>query len=247
MKEWFDKKNIYGIMGTIIVHLILAIVFMIVKLSSDFKYLDQGILIDLSDLQEEIIENSNELTLPLEYGEYVDNNFHDIAVNEASLPEEKFDINEYIDQIKNEMISDGDLGKDNFIDQAKQEADSDASLEYIEDNQDKEEKRDEKTAAEMASDYQGPTRISYFLEGRTQLKLPLPIYKCPYGGKVTLEITVNQYGNVISAEILQEESTTDDYCLYDAARKAAMNSRFNSGTNFPARQKGTISYIFTAQ
>lgn len=246
MNEFFNRKNVYGVMGTIIVHLILAIIFMIVKLSSDFKYLDQGILIDLSDLQEEIIENLNEPDLPLEDGEYVDNNFHDIAVNEASLPEEKFDINEYIDQIKNEMISDGDLGEDNFIDQAKQEADSDASLEYIEDGQD-EEKPDEKTAAEMASDYQGPTRISYFLKGRTQLKLPLPIYKCPDGGKVTLEITVNQYGNVISAEIRQEESTTDDYCLYDAARKAAMNSRFNSGTNFPARQKGTIIYIFTAQ
>ena len=246
MKEWFENKNVYGIMGTIIVHLILAIIFMVVKLSSDFKYLDQGILIDLSDLQEEIIENINEPDLPMEDGEYVDNNFHDIAVNEASPVEEEFDINEYIDQIKNEMISDGDLGEDNFIDQAKQEADSDASLEYLENDQD-EEKTDEKTAAEMASDYQGPTRISYFLEGRTQLDLSLPIYKCPDGGKVTLEITVNQHGNVISAEIRQEESTTDDYCLYDAARKAAMKSKFNPGNNFPARQKGTISYIFTAQ
>lgn len=246
MKEIFYRKNIYGIMGTIIVHLIIAIIFMMIKLSSDYKNLDKGILIDLSAAPEEFFEKPYEIDLPMQEGEKIDNNIHDIAVNEASIPEEQFDINEYIDQIKNEMISAGELAEDNFIDQAKQEAESEASLEYQEENPE-EKTPEEKTAADMASDYQGPTRISYYLENRSHMKLPLPIYKCPDGGKVTVEITVNQYGTVISASVLEKESTTVDYCLQDAALKAARNSRFNSGTNFPERQKGTISYIFTSQ
>lgn len=246
MKEIFYKKNIYGIMGTIIVHLIIAIIFMLIKLSSDYKNLDKGILIDLSAIPEEILERPNELDLPVQEGEYNVNDIHDIAVNEASIPEEQFDINEYIDQIKNEMISAGELAEDNFIDQAKKEAESDVSLVYKEENPE-EKTPGEKTAADMASDYQGPTRISYYLENRSHMRLPLPIYKCPDGGKVTVEITVNQYGMVISATVSEKESTTIDYCLQDAALKAARNSRFNSGTNFPERQKGTISYVFTSQ
>ncbi|MDX2445249.1 MAG: hypothetical protein QNK30_15750 [Bacteroidales bacterium] len=243
MKALITKKNIYGIMGTVIVHLIIAIIFMLIKLSSDYKNLDQGILIDISALQEDALEQIIDIDLPLEEGEYIDNIYHDIAVNEASIPEEQFDIDEYIDQIKNEMISAGELSKENFIDQAKQETESDASLEYQEENQIEE----EKTAADMASDYQGPTRISYYLENRSKIRLPLPIYKCPDGGTITLEILVNQYGNVISADLLEEKSAGVDYCLLEAAKKAAMTSRFNSGTNFPARQKGTITYIFTSQ
>jgi TonB family protein len=82
---------------------------------------------------------------------------------------------------------------------------------------------------------------------RTHLRLPLPVYKCPDSGKVTLSITVNQYGTVIQAQVMEEESSTDDYCLHEAALDAALKSRFNSGQNFPERQKGTITYIFASQ
>lgn len=249
MRMRLYQKNIYGVLGTIIVHLVLAIIFMIIKLSSDFRNLDQGILIDLSTPAEELIDEQPVIELSQNDAIY---DIHDIAVNVASLPEEEFDIDEYIDQIKNEMITDGELTEDNFIDQWKQralEAEEENNLQYIENDPINQDELEEKirNAAEMASDYRGPTRIFYNLQGRNHTKLPLPIYKCPYGGKVTIEVVVDQFGKVLSGEVRIDESTTDDFCLYDAARKAALNSRFNSGSVFPAKQKGIITYIFAAQ
>ncbi len=246
-KEVFAKKNIYGVMGTIIVHLIVAIIFLLVKLSSDFKTLDDGILIDLASLQEELADLKKE-------AEQVDNNkdmsfddFHDIAVNEASQSEVKFDINEYIDEIKDEMIAKGDLTEDNFIDRAKEEQNAEGDLQYLEEKTDVNENQDDNSVAKMESDYRGLTRISYFLKDRYKVKLPIPIYTCPDGGSVTVEITVDPYGKVLDAVVKAVESNTGDYCLREAALSAAKKSRFTSGEHFPSKQMGTITYIFTSQ
>ena len=246
-KELFAKKNIYGVMGTIIIHLIVAIVFLLVKLSSDFKSLDDGILIDLASLQEELADLQKEVEQADNNKDMAFDDFHDIAVNEASQPDVKFDINEYIDGVKEEMIAKGELTEDNFIDRAKEAQNAEGDLQYLEEKTDVDESQDEKTIAKMESDYRGPTRISYFLKDRFKVKLPIPIYTCPDGGSVTVEITVDPYGKVIEAVVKAVESNTDDYCLREAALSAAKKSRFTSGEHFPSKQKGTITYIFTSQ
>jgi len=252
MKDLLLHKNIYGILGTIIVHLVLIIFFMLIRLSVDYKNMDHSIEIDLSPYLEQ-----SSLELPAtkvnnEKSFMSESDLHDIAINISSTPEAKFDIDKYIDQIKEEMIQKGELDKDNFIDQRKEKARKEAesgNLQYInaEDPTKKAEQDKDLSSVKMATNYTGPTRIYYNLSGRSHIKLPLPVYKCPVGGKVTLEILVNQYGTVISAEVLKSESTTDDFCLYEAARKAAMQSRFNSGNGFVEKQKGTITYLFASQ
>jgi len=245
--EVFEKKNIYGILGTIIVHLIIAIVFLLVKLSSDFKNTDTGILIDLSSLQDVVAELQKEAEKAQEESNNPLNDFHDIAVNEASEKDVGFDINKYIDQVKNEMIEKGDLSKDNFIDRAKQPQNTEGEIEFIQNKEAIDSDQEKKTAAQMESDYSGPTRIKYDLKGRNEVKLPLPIYTCPIGGSVIVEITVDQSGKVISALVMAVESNNSDSCLRKAALKAARNSTFTSGIQFPEKQKGTITYIFSSQ
>ena len=73
-----------------------------------------------------------------------------------------------------------------------------------------------------------------------------PAYRCLGAGYVTVIITVNPQGSVISAKI-QEDVSSDDKCLRDFAIRAAKLSRFSASTSAPARQVGNIVYMFIAQ
>ncbi|MDR1341153.1 MAG: energy transducer TonB [Prevotellaceae bacterium] len=99
--------------------------------------------------------------------------------------------------------------------------------------------------AEDGQAYKGPSIVSYYLEGRTAIHLPVPSYKCFTGGDVTVLIDVNPQGYVIAAEIDKKNSNRDE-CLHRAAINAAERARFSplqkSGT-----QKGNIVYRFVAQ
>ena len=94
--------------------------------------------------------------------------------------------------------------------------------------------------------YKGPSVLSYTLEGRRAVSLPIPVYKCPGGGDVTVIIYVNKQGYVVDAVINKNESANND-CLHDAALNAAKRSRFNHNPNAPDRQEGQIVYRFIAQ
>lgn len=251
MNPIFYRKNIYGILGTIIAHLLLAIMFMLIRLSSFEKNLDSSVEIDLIPFTEESVIELPSAKTEKDEPVFSQEELHNLAVNVASLPDKEFDIDKYINEVKEEMIAKGELDKNNFIDQWKEKAQQEAekgNLEYLTpEDSIKNADKQKTTSEEMEANYTGPTRIYYNLAGRSHISLKLPIYQCPDGGKVTLEITVNTYGTVVSAEIVKSASTTDDYCLYKAARKAALESRFNSGGQFPEKQKGTITYLFAAQ
>jgi hypothetical protein len=94
--------------------------------------------------------------------------------------------------------------------------------------------------------FKGASVISYTLEGRQGMYLPVPVYKCLQGGDVCVQIEVNQNGYVVKANVLASVSAVDD-CLHDAAAKAAKLSRFNASETAPKLQTGTIIYRFIAQ
>ena len=204
------------------------------------------ILIDLRPSDEELLEKLSEIDIPNDKLNKTPEEYLDIAVNFSEMTDEEFDLEEYLDQIKDEMISDGELDENNFIDQWKQRAKENATLEYIENSNLEDHENTRSLSDEMAANYRGPTRVFYDLKDRTHKELPLPIYKCQSGGKVILEIIVGSGGTVLSAHVLHDESSTDDYCLYEAAQKAALNSRFNP-ISATIQQKGSLTYIFAAQ
>jgi hypothetical protein len=96
------------------------------------------------------------------------------------------------------------------------------------------------------SSYQGPSVVSYSLDGRKASTLSIPAYRCMGAGMVTVIITVDPSGRVIDARI-QEEASSSDKCLRDYAIRAARLSRFSSSSSAPARQMGDIVYQFIAQ
>lgn len=85
------------------------------------------------------------------------------------------------------------------------------------------------------------------LQGRTAQNLPKPEYPSQREGRVVVEVTVDNRGNVTKAVAGVRGSTTLDNELLRAAEKAALNAKFDVNLNAPTSQIGTITYIFKLQ
>jgi hypothetical protein len=245
--------KIVGILGTVIIHLAAAIIFMSFKLSS-LKTKEKQI--EKFEIEFAAIEEKKVIEKPVELPPTsVENILHDdvemlnIARNLSSKSDVKIDAKEYIDKAKEELIQSGKLGTDNYLDQQggnNQMSEEDRfALDKQEEKKMEEDKANE--SQKMAANYKGPTRIYYDLQGRNHTYLPIPIYKCQGSGKIVLLIEVNQKGIVENASVIEGESTVKDECLMETATGSALISRFEPDLNAPKIQKGTLTYIFVAQ
>jgi len=246
MKDYQGK--LVGILGTVIIHLVAAIIFMSFRIHT-LKKIREEFTVEFEAVQasdeEQLIE------LPVSSLESIlqgNEELLNIARNLANRPEEQIDPADYIDMVKEELIESGKLGPDNYIDEQKrmQEMEGEEQLAYENNNQE-EDSLKKKDSNEMAANYQGPTRIYYDLAGRNHLYLPIPIYKCRGSGKVVLKIEVNQKGLVEDAGIMEALSTTNDPCLIETALSTARISKFNPDISAPRIQTGTLTYHFVAQ
>lgn len=78
---------------------------------------------------------------------------------------------------------------------------------------------------------------------RTSRHLVVPAYLCEGGGEVILSVTIDRAGEVTAARVVEG----GDACMRETALRAARSSRFNIAPDAPARQTGTITYIFIPQ
>ena len=99
---------------------------------------------------------------------------------------------------------------------------------------------------EAAPAYKGPSVISYEVEGRKALSLPVPAYKGYGAGDVLVDIEVNPAGRVTSARVRADASTADA-SLHAFAVEAARRSRFSASSDAAKTQPGWILYRFIAQ
>ena len=105
-------------------------------------------------------------------------------------------------------------------------------------------KKDDKQH-DKPSNFQGATYISYFLKNRYKMKIPIPTYQCESSGTISIDITVNRDGEVISYQITDNSSTNE--CLRKSAISSVQNSKFNQNYDAPLKQRGTIKFVFKAQ
>lgn len=245
----YDGRTV-GLLGTLIIHLIAAIIFMSFKIREIKRPLTDTFSVELAPA-EEAIADERLITLPMSPVERIpqaDDDMLNIARNLASKSDQTINPDDYIDMVKEELIKSGQLGKDNYIDEQKKQPET--GDEEISSGVEKEKTAEQakpKVSQEMAANYKGPTRIYYNLEGRNHSYLPVPIYMCKGSGKVALSIDVNQKGIVEDAKVIGGESTTDDECLIETAISTALISKFNPDVNAPRLQRGTLTYHFVAQ
>jgi hypothetical protein len=253
MKKY--EGRMVGILGTVIIHLIAAIIFMSFRLGSLHTEMREVFQVEIvpedlirPDNKEENKEKQIALPATVEKVLQGDQELLNIARNLANKGDPKINEADYIDKVKEELIKSGKLGKDNFIDEQKkldasrgEENISTALKDTV-----KETSKPDKSQ-EIAANYKGPTRIYYDLAGRTHTYLPIPIYECEGKGKVVMSIEVNQKGIVEKVQILESESTTLDPCLRETAVSTALESRFNPDLSAPKTETGTLTYHFVAQ
>lgn len=94
----------------------------------------------------------------------------------------------------------------------------------------------------------GNVTVSFSLANpvRYAIKMPVPAYMCEGGGEVVVDIVVNTSGEVIDCKV-NDALSAKNSCLREAALAKAGTSLFNADPTAPARQKGTIEYMFVAQ
>ncbi|MBA6151617.1 energy transducer TonB family protein [Gelidibacter maritimus] len=84
--------------------------------------------------------------------------------------------------------------------------------------------------------------VSYSLVNRKDKHLPPPIYLCEESGKIVINITVNNLGEVIDAYV-NTSSTSKNACLIESALQYANEARFSPDAS-KSKQIGSITYHF---
>lgn len=85
---------------------------------------------------------------------------------------------------------------------------------------------------------------NYLLKGRKALSKPINKPDCNEEGIVVVKIEVDKNGKVILAEAGVKGTTNYAACLLEPAKKAALNTKWNSDGNAPFKQIGFITYNF---
>jgi len=86
--------------------------------------------------------------------------------------------------------------------------------------------------------------IGFSLIGRGKMSFKKPDNPTQEDGKVVVDIVVDKYGKVIKATPGARGSTTTNPILYKKAKEAALLAKFTAKLESPTDQKGTMTFVF---
>ena len=235
-----SKEKKAGFYTTIIFHLVVIIICLLTAIQKVVSE-ETSFVLDFSKLEElERVEKQEELKAQaskelddLLSGNASSSAYRNVAVDRSSraLKDDRFkNPNQVYDEARELQRK---LDASRAAAQREQGADEDAvSQDNLPDSD--------------APQYKGPSVISYSLDGRKAVSLPVPAYKCQGGGDVSVQIQVNRKGYVVSAAVIESVSSSDE-CLIRSAVAAAKRSRFRASSSAAEKQVGEIVYRFIAQ
>ncbi len=241
------KRNIYGVIGTLVFHILLFSVFLLADVERKGNLQEEELIIEFPDLvsEPEITEEEQE-NQEMQETETVPNEAssplsqpQSSSTNRASnrlAQNDKFFDEDYMNEVEEaqKLVSD----VNNQLSKEK------VNFEDI--------KMPVRTNDELNPDsignsiYSGESNIVYYLENRYHRSLPVPVYLTRRGGKIIVDISVNRQGKVISAEPRKTSGINDEQ-LYIYAKAAASRTIFNADPTAPDPQRGTIHYTFIPQ
>ena len=242
------KSSVAGIILTVAVHICIIAVGTV----SGLKYLypppeEQGMLIDFSDYRAEIPVQEMKGTQPRSTEVDLKKDIELVQASEAQ--HQGTEANEAPEAVNDDF---GDV--ETPQPPRKKEIDRRA-LFHAADNKTRKDTLAAQTAARVsdalkAGHAQGNTKTgntegtpNAHLAGRQVLALPKPSYTVQQAGKVVVTIKVDQYGKVLEAVPGAQGTTVTDKTIWEAAKKAALESRFNMSSDAPIVQEGTITYV----
>lgn len=234
------QENATGILGTVAFHLLLILVFLIIKISTEKSRLENLIMVDFEeDIAEELLEEeAPDPEFEERLARYLEEPRSNVPVNLARQIDRELSTEDYVKEMEQDM-EENRTNEERELQERLRELEEMEREELIVDGEEEE--------MPPADPYTGPTNIYYELENRYHKRLPVPVYKCEGSGLIEVKIAVDRRGRVIQAETDKPGETANEICLAEAATKAALSTRFNTDWDAPARQIGTITYHFIAQ
>lgn len=238
-----NKEDKVGLYVTLIVHLSIIIILLLAQIGANWQK-ETSFVLDFTK-QEEVERQQREAQQMLE------------EIERAQLLKES--LQEKIDHqlgdlqtVRNVTTNKGELKDDRNTDIDKLMADAKRLEQELRDHKISAPEIEEESAVSSGEEntgkqeksYSGASVLSWQLDGRSAVRLPIPAYKCYGGGEVTVIITVDNAGKVIAAAVQNAQS---DKCLVNAAIAAARSSRFSAKRDGPGKQIGDITYLFIAQ
>lgn len=239
--EWAYDHRV-GLCITLIVYLVLAIAFVGAKIAIGTGPSRQEVIIDLRTaeqlrqerdrLEQEVRERQQEQDR-IDWGSIRNRTSNEQALNEALRDDRgtrTAELNESASEAQERMRANRDAYERGLAEARAlgQRAGSEGAAD---------ERRDRR--------YEGTVTVSYSFTDpvRQGRYLENPAYLCQTGGRVVVAATLNRNGEVVDAKVV----SGGDESMREAALGAARNSLFDINGAAPARQRGTITYVFIPQ
>ncbi|MCY1722792.1 hypothetical protein OU798_20765 [Prolixibacteraceae bacterium Z1-6] len=239
------KQNIYGVIGTLVFHILLFSVFLLSDVNIKGNVKEEAMIIEFPDIlpepeiEEEVVEEVQQ-SQPENRIENI-NNRSNVASNQTARENTTKSADEFFD--------------DDYLKEleAAQKLVSDVNNQLSKEIVDMSDiKMPVETTEGMDPDsikniiYTGESNIIYYLDNRYHISLPVPVYLSQGGGTVIVDIKVNRSGKVTEANARENNSIRDQQ-IFLYAQEAASRTVFNADNSAPLSQKGTIQYTFVAQ
>ena len=242
LRNKINKDDKAGLYLTIIVHLVILIILLSYSIARQVIP-DNSFVIDFSreeqrerllkeqQIKEEVAKELDKL-LSMQAKDPVSSQIRNVATerSSANLKDDRNTDTKKLYEDAKELQKKLDRTRKS----TQEQEDSDNTVTYTKKDKDSGEK------------YTGPSVLSWSLDGRKPISLPVPAYKCQESGEVYIIIIVNQKGYVVGTRI-NESLSSDNKCLREEALKAAGRSRFNTSLSASKQQTGEIVYSFIAQ
>lgn len=230
-----------GLCITIIIYLLIGISFFASKIVIGRKASQQGMYIDLQTV--ELLEKER-----------------DRLAEEVRRANSKIDWSKIRNTSSNENALNENLSDDRGTKTSELNSDAEAVEARMRANREAYEKglKDAKRAGERTEDsksdsgntngdkkVKGTVTVSFSFKDpvRYSRYLVKPAYRCEGGGDVEVKAVIDRTGKVISAVVV----SGGDECMRQTAIAAAKGSTFDHNSDAPAKQEGTITYVFIPQ
>ena len=231
-----------GLCVMIILYLLIGIGFFASKIVIGRKVTQQGMFIDLQELaaleqeRDRLAEEVRRANQNIDWSKIRNTSSNENALNE-NLADDRgtntSSLNEDAQAVEQRMRANREAYEKGLSDARR--AGERQEDEGVDDSSGNKSDKKVKGSVTVSFSFDNPVRYSR--------KLIKPAYRCEGGGEVVVKVAIDRAGKVLYAYV---ESGGDE-CMRNTAVSAAKGSRFDHNNSAPAKQEGTITYIFIPQ
>lgn len=242
----FFRKNINGILGTILFHLFVIVIAMAFKVQT-IEPKEEGYMIIEPEFFEQFEEqqlnktNSKTDINDIEIEKYL-SDIRNVGGNNTKYPDIKT-----MSQEEMRKLYEEEMLKEKYGDDYEKVINS-TYEDYLKTNTPEVKNGNQNQNNESNNSYSGPALVYVELDNPNRGKsyIEVPVFTCRDGGRVVVNIVIGSDGKVKTATVVSASSDGDATCISNAAKQAASNSRFTPITG-GGNENGKITYSFIQQ